>query len=218
MAPEVAPRTHSAPGALQSLGRCSPEDEREKNSALRPASAQDIVADKHKHQLAPARAGGGMDATAVASMRPFEKHGRGGTTPSGVIPEGSDTVSCDDTPRVHPTTPPLTPHACNSRYDMSTCCPVLLFLGSKRRCEESAFVVALDVGFGTTHPRERRHSGAGDGGGGEGGWGASFSPWSLGGGVTRVFIFWFCARTPSSKKKKKKNPGSADCLTRVTRR
>lgn len=103
--PGDAPRTQSAPAGL---GRCSPVlgvDATHGIITTRPASAEEpsgclsdrpgssdtaVFSDRRLRSV-----GGGrpiVDAAAVAALRPFEKHGNDGKTPSGVVPEGSDPV------------------------------------------------------------------------------------------------------------------------------
>lgn len=103
--PEVA-RTSSAPAAMGHLGRCSPDDASAIASRIgagRPASAEELIntpmtdSDRRveRRRLMHVTEGGGAmgAATAVAALRPFEKLGCEGTRPSGVVPEGSQTVS-----------------------------------------------------------------------------------------------------------------------------
>ena len=136
------PRTNSAPAAMENLGRCSPETSQSVDGR-RPSSADDVTTDRQQHHPiipnSPPRTKG-MGATAVAALRPFEKHGHDGTKPSGVIPDGSEVVRIRDETRryVSRRQRPVFPHEqpfpplfffARSQHDMSLVGSLFSFFG-----------------------------------------------------------------------------------------
>lgn len=111
VAPQGAPRTNSAPAAMEGLRRLSHQNPQDILQG-RPASALDMLTQEEYCSGARQRPPGGFDATAVAALRPFEKRGHGGKQPSGVVPEGSEAVSLRSISHRTPP-PPVPPNTCS---------------------------------------------------------------------------------------------------------